>query len=208
MASETDIANAALSKLGERRITSLADDSKPARAMAERYERLRDLELSTNSWRFACVRTSLPALLAAPAWGFSVAYQRPADDLKPLLVGGSIYATFSNPSIYSVWATRAPDEMLYEIVGDEIHTDLGAPLQYEYVKREPDTSKFSPMFVEALACRLAMDACEELTQSSSKIQAAAAMYQDAIDAAVKGNALWSPPKPKPMGRLRRSRFGW
>ena len=88
MSSSVDIANAALSKLGAARITSLTDANKGARAMNARLERLRDTELEAYPWRFAIVRTTLPALSTAPAYGYARQFQRPVNDLRPVMVGG------------------------------------------------------------------------------------------------------------------------
>ena len=56
MASEVDICNRALSKLGAARITSLTEDSVNARACNAMYESVRDAELRAHPWNFAMKR--------------------------------------------------------------------------------------------------------------------------------------------------------
>lgn len=198
MSSEVDLANRALSLLGERRISSLMDDSKAARAMQARIAPLRDAELSTNAWRFAIHRAHLPMLAEVPAWGFPRAFQRPADDLRPLLVGPWHAAA-------APYGSGAGTEH-FEIIGDQIQTHYGAPLQYEYVRRVTDPSKYSPTFFEALAARIALDAAEEITGTSSVAQVVDRIYTAAIAEAKRQNGLWRPairrvPGPLVMARM-------
>lgn len=204
MASEVDIANRALSKLGAARITSLTDNNKGARAMLARFEHLRDAELEAHPWRFAIVRTTLPALVSTPSYGFSYEYQRPSDDLRPIMVGGNGV----NVETIGVQCTGGGQiDPLFEIIGDVIQTNLSAPLKYEYISRVEVAGKFPALFVEALSCRLAMDACEELTQSSSKYDRASDQYKQAIREARRVNALYRPPGARTPGPFIKSRVG-
>lgn len=207
MASEVDIANRALSMLGEIRITSLDDNNKPARAMKARYTLLRDAELSAYPWRFAVKRVSLAASTDTPAWGYSTIYDRPVDDLRPVKVGGAFVNAEGIGVFYEstgVYTEQSP----YEIIEGRIHTDLSAPLDYEYVSQVTDTGQFDPLFVEALAARLASDAAEELTQSNSKKEFAAAVYKNTLSEARRINALYRPPRRRTDGRWMVSRVGW
>jgi len=205
MASEVDIANRALSKLGEARITSLSEASKPARAMNARYEHLRDAELEAHPWRFAVTRTTLPKLSAAPSWGYANEYQRPADDLRPLAIGDHAIPVAALGLYYSSSGYDAFSGAPFEIINGNIHTDLGAPLKYEYIARVANSGAFPAQFVEALACRLAVDACEELTQSASKFDRVEAMYREAIKTARRTNMLYRPPSTRPTGPWNRAR---
>lgn len=205
MASEVDIANRALSMLGEIRITSLDDSNKPARAMKARYELLRDAELSAYPWRFAVKRVQLPASTDVPEWGYSVIYDRPTDDVRPIKVGGAFVNAQSIGVFYEstgVYTEQSP----YEIIEGRIHTDLRAPLDYEYIARITDSGQFDPLFTEALAARLASDAAEELTQSNSKKEFAVGVYKNTLSEARRVNALYRPPRRRQAGRWMSSRI--
>lgn len=206
MASAVDIANRALSKLGEVRITSLTDNTKPARAMNARFELLRDAELEAHPWRFSIVRTTLPALATAPAWGFARAFQRPTGDLRPVSIGDRAVNIEAVGVYYQESSGADPHAAPWEVIGDQIHTDLSAPLKYEYISRITDTTLFSALFVEALACRLAADAAEELTQSAGKRDRADAEYARTLREARRINALYRPPTPRGPGNFMLSRF--
>ena len=195
MASKVDIANRALSMLGEARIISLSDNNKPARAMNARFDLLRDAELAAYPWRFAVKRVQLAALTDVPAWGFSTIYQRPSDDLRTIRVGG---ASIDSRAVGVMYAASgySIDEASYEIIEGKIHTDLSAPLDYEYISQVTDTGQFDPLFVEALAARIAADAAEELTQSNAKKEAAMFVYNKALATARRNNSLMRPPRKR------------
>lgn len=201
MASEVDIANRALSKLGESRITSLSDNNKAARAMNARFELLRDAELMAYPWRFAVKRVQLAALTTAPAWGYSTIYEVPSDNIKMIQIGGAAIADSAIGVMYESSGYRTAEEAPYEIIEGKIHTDLSAPLDYEYIYRVTDTGQFDPLFVEALSCRLAADAAEELTQSAAKQDRAERQYMRAISEARRVNSILRPPR-------RRAANGW
>lgn len=205
MASEVDIANRALSMLGAQRITALTDNNKGARAMNARFDILRDAELSAYPWRFAVKRVQLAASTSAPAWGYSTIYERPTDDLRPIKVGGA-YVNAQSIGVFYESTGINTDEAPYEIIEGKIHTDLSAPLDYEYVARVADAGQFDPLFVEALAARLAVDSAEELTQSAGKKDFAAAVYNQTLAQARRVNSLYRPPRRRQSGRWMSSRI--
>lgn len=205
MASEVDIANRALSMLGEARIISLTDNNKPARAMNARYEMLRDAELTAYAWRFAVTRVQLAASTDVPEWGYSTIYDRPTGDLRPIKIGGD----FIYPDAIGVMYESSgyiPDGSPWDIISGRIHTNISAPLDYEYVAQITDAGSFDQLFVEALAARLAADAAEELTQSNSKKEAALFTYKNALSEARRVNSLYRPPRLRQTGRWMRSRI--
>ena len=73
--SAVQICNNALIKLGANTITSLSDDTKPARLCNKIYTVLRDDLLRSHPWNFAIGRSSLAQLVDAPAFGFSFQYR-------------------------------------------------------------------------------------------------------------------------------------
>ncbi|MCP4206966.1 MAG: hypothetical protein GY767_07965 [Shimia sp.] len=204
MASSTEIANRALSKLGERRILDITDDSKPARAMNSRYETMRDAVLYEHPWRFAVERATLAALTSAPDWGYSLEYQLPTDALRLLAVGEACIDYRAYGVMFRVSNAGGSSEP-YKVIGGTIQTDLSAPLKIEYIKRVTDAGSFDTQFAEALACRIAFDAAEELTQSNSKKEAAWAEYKDAISTGKRLNSIMNPPRIRGSGGWTQAR---
>ena len=58
---------------------------------------------------------------------------------------------------------------------------------------------YDPLFVEVLACKLAMEACEAITQSSSKYDAATQAYKFALNEAIRQDAIEAAPAEFPAG---------
>lgn len=190
MASQVEIANRALTKIGEARIISLSDDVEAARVISSIWDVARDAELRVRNWNFSIKRESLAALSAAPSWGFQVQYQLPSDCLRVLQVG----EFYPGPSMSDY---RNQSEAMWQIEGGKILTDYEAPLKIRYVSRVEDTGLWDALFVEAFACRLAVESCERITQSNTKRDLAWNEYQQAVKAAVRADAIENPPEPLP-----------
>lgn len=169
MASEVSVCNLALQKLGAARISSLSDDSRNARAMNAAYAHIRDLELSSHDWNFARTRTTLLADSPAPAFEFDYGYTLPADCLQ-------------------IRPTNASD-VDWLVEGSQLLTNMGAPLEIIYTRREEDPNRFHPTFTELVACRLAIHTCEEITQSNTKLANLDGQYSVALKEARKANAF-------------------
>jgi len=190
MASQVEIANRALTKIGEARILSLTDDLEAARVVSSLWDIVRDAELRARNWNFSIARASLAALVATPAWGFALQYQLPADCLRVVQVD----EFFPGPSMSDY---RNRSEAQYQIEGRKILTDLAAPLKIRYVARIEDTGSWDAAFVEVFACKLAVEVCERLTQSNTKRDLAWNEYGEALKAAVRADAIENPPEPLP-----------
>ena len=195
MASQVSIVNRALFKLGEATILLLTDNVKQARTMAALFDDTRDAEIRAHRWKFAMRRTRLSSLVEAPEWGYQRQYELPADFLGLVQVN-EIYLRTGTKQ-------RAP----WAIEGRRLLTDLAAPLAIRYVARVTDTALFDPLFVDALACRLAMEACEAQTQSDTKFQRVASMYEQALKLAIRQDSVEAPPDELPDGTWLESRQG-
>ena len=193
MASKVSIANRALTKLGADRVLLLSDDTQQARVMNSMFDDVRDAELRRFDWNFAIKRAALPALAAAPAWGYQFQYPLPSDYLRLVQVG-EIYVRSARKGA-AAWAVES----------GMILTDQSAPLRIRYVHRTDNPGLYDPLFVEVLACKLALEACEPLTQSASKKQNAMEEYRFAINEAVRQDAIENPPDDLPLGSWLDSR---
>lgn len=178
MASETEICNGALQKLGSARIQSLTDQSVNARACALAYYRLRDAELAAHPWNFAIQRFQIAQSATIPPFGNKFYY--------PLPVG---------------WLRLLPPDALWNfndrdwiIEGNNVLTSWGTPLNVRLVMKVEDPNLMHVLFRESLSCRIANEICEALTQSNTKKQAASATYKDTIAEAKKTNAIMKVPQ--------------
>lgn len=190
MASQVEIANRALTKIGEARILSLSDDVEAARSIDSLWDIVRDAELRIRKWKFSVSRTTLAALASTPSWGFDYEYQLPADCLRILQVN-DIY-----PGV-DLSDYRGSDAAEWRVEGRKILTNISAPLKIRYISRVEDTGQWDAAFTEAFACRLAAEVVERLTQSNTKKQLAWDEYKQAISMAVRADAIESAPEPLP-----------
>ncbi len=196
MADQTEVVNRALIKLGASQIVSIDDDSKQARTAKSLWDVSRDAEMAAHPWTFAKARVSLPALADAPAFGWARAFQLPADFLRMVEVGEN----------YVLYLSTTEQGALFELEGRTILCDEGSPLRIRYIKRITEVGLWPALFCEALACRLAFEMCESLTQNLSKREAAQAEYKDAIRTARRVNAIELPPQPVPPGAWELARL--
>lgn len=151
MPSLTEVANLALALLGEDRVSSLStDNSKPSRLCNEMLPQVRDRCLSEHPWNFAIRRSAdLPALATAPAWGFTAAYQVPADCIRVLSLDAA------DP--HEPWRRE----------GNSVLCNLSAPINLRYVARITDSGAWSPAFVDLVAATLAERLAMPLAASQS-----------------------------------------
>lgn len=147
MASEVDICNLALARLGDNATVASIDPpegSAQAEHCARFYAVARDSLLEMHAWKFATRRVLL-AKLTVESWDWSFAYAEPAGALKLL---GVLSATASNDDETLYEAESAANGAAIILTNQE-----GASLRF--VARVTDTTKFSPLFVDALAWLLA-----------------------------------------------------
>lgn len=194
MASKVEIANLALTKLGDDPILLLTDDTKPARTLNRIFDLVADAEMKASWWKFTIKRTELSALVDAPAWGYAYQYPLPSDYLGLVQIN----------DFYIRAASRARTP--WSVESGLLLTDMTAPLKTRYVARVA-AANWDPLFVDAFACKLAMEACETLTQSDSKFQRVAKQYELAIQRAHAMDAIENPPEEFPLGSWNDSRNG-
>lgn len=174
MPSKTEIANRALAKIGDSRVSNIETDStERAEVINEMWDQVRDALLQSYPWNFALKLTNIAADGTDPDWGYDKRYLLPSDFLHLLSI---------------------KDDPDYKIIGNYIHTDTAAPLYIKYVKRVTDTGEFEPLFAEALAAHLAVEICEALTQSNTKKQLLLQERERVIANAYAVDAIQDPPQ--------------
>ena len=177
LATQTEIYNLALQKLGVKTISSPSEDSTAARACNACYNLLRKSELRAHPWNFNVKRVELAASSTEPLFGRAATYPLPSDFLN----------------------IRAEDPMNntgfvdYQVEGREIVSDFGGPLQIRYGADVTDTSLMDSTFVELLACRMAVQMAVVLTDSNMKKSDLKDDYKNALMLARRSNALENRP---------------
>lgn len=167
--SELPIINAAISKLGQRRITSAqldTPDNKVSRLVEETYENHRDLMLEDHPWNFAIRRAELDKNVTTPVWGFNFEYDFPDGDpddyaLRILQINDDVLWTWN-------WAwVSAPGVRRWKVEDRKILTDLDEQLQIRYISRVTEYDDMTAMFKDLLSQKLTLEWAEPLTASDS-----------------------------------------
>lgn len=172
MASKTQIANRALSKLGQPRVSNIdTTDTKAARVISGMWESVRDAMLQSYPWNFSIRRSVIAADAAAPAYEWDRQFTLPTDYLQIL-------------SVY--------DDPDYRMEGGKILTNADAPLKIRYIARIEETSEYPSLFNEAFSSLLAYEACEEITQSNTKKDILFNEYRMMVAKAYQSDAIEDP----------------
>lgn len=160
MASDNDIANRGLTKLGAARITSFDDNSTEARAVKSLYDIARRALLRKAVWNFAKKRDKLQSPVTDQDWDYAYQYQLPTDFIRLIQVNDYSEPLGFNPG-------RTSEDAPYQIEGDKIYTNYPAPLKIRYIADITDPTKFDSIFVEAFATQIAYECCETITQDNA-----------------------------------------
>lgn len=158
MATDADIGNMALSRLGTgATIADLTENSTEARQLNIWYASVRDDLLGRIDWNFNRVRRSLSQSGTPPTqWAYSYAY--PTDCLKiwRLDFGGWVWA-FGDPAIPFEVGSDGTSQFLYS--NDSI-------AEATFLQRVTDPSRFTAPFVLAFADCLAASVALPITQKA------------------------------------------
>lgn len=176
--SEVAICNMALDTLGAQRIVAIDEDSRNGRACNACYAQIRDQELRAHPWNFAKKRSTLAASAVTPEFGFDYAFPLPTDCLRIL-----------PPKRTGLDWTLENHEGRSAIL-----TNDGDSIEVSYIAQITNPTVFDVLFDDALAAKMAMHMCEEITQSNQKKADAKDDYVQAIRRAKRTNAIEQVPQ--------------
>lgn len=145
MATQLDICNSALIKLGAEPITALTDNNKRAKLCLQQYSKSKRKLLYNDPWNFAIQREELSATGDIPVYGFDNTFDLPTDYLRILDL----------EVLSKEWRME----------GDTILANDDT-IKVRYIA-EVEESLFSPPFEEALSLHIAYDLSYALVQDKS-----------------------------------------
>lgn len=159
--------NLGLSKIAANRITRIDPAVTPLeRYMADNYEHWKRRELAKRRWVFALeehYKLTLETQISNVPKPYK--FRLPNDCLRPVR------------DKCTEWQQR----------GRYIRSDY-PEIYLTYIRDVPEAD-FDPLFSEVLACAIAVESCEYVTQSTTKKEVAVTMYREALMDAGKGNAF-------------------
>ena len=168
------IVNLALQKIGVMRIAALGEGSEQAIAANAVWEYIRDEVLQAKGWTFAKVRVALAQNATSPVQGYEYAYTLPADFLRLDRDKKDDLAVY--PS-YNYVIETLPDGTICLFTDYDNET---YDLYIRYIRKIADPQKFTPMFISALAFRLAAELAIPRTEGLKKYKAMMEMYAQAL----------------------------
>lgn len=182
MASVVEIMNRALQKLGAKRITTIDEDSKNARSCSVARIPVLLAMLEDHDWNCAIKRVQLAADSTVPTWGKGNSFTLPSD-----------FVRISNPYPEDNYYNRD-----FVIEGRKILTNEAAPYNLRYIYLIDDPNEMSALFREAYAATLALEMCEEITQSNTKKDSLKDDLKQVLMRARRANAIQRIPVVSPQ----------
>lgn len=184
-----EIVNIGLAALGEDPITDIDAPYKRAIGMKGAYDRVRRATLEAHPWRFAKKMDNLSSSASSPApegFGYANAFDLPADFIRP-------------------FDKKDDNQNDWEVVGNQILSDAGAPLRLVYIYDHADPTKYPPLFCKVLGLELALDQCVFITGSTERLTTVRQLRADALPDARTVSAQSASPRELDGDILLRSR---
>ncbi len=184
LTTQTTIVNRALQIVGYKSVSSIQQvGDRGAKAMETAWTPVLLSELQKNFWAFSIKRATLAASATPPVHTKTNAFPFPPDYI--MLAPEDQYGDF-------------PLKNDWIVEGTSIITDDSGPLYIRYVSSSITPDMFDAIFAEAYAAALAVATSEQLNQSNSKLQSAAAIYETQISLARRRGAILNPKQRLPV----------
>lgn len=187
MATDVEIANTALRRLGANRIVSFTDGTKSSDSVSEFYDETRDDLLRAHNWNFATQRVKLARLATVPAFGFSYAYGLPSDWLRTV----SVHDNDAGDG-----AVEYKEEYL---AGQNVLLCSAEDVYLRYVSKITDPNRMPPDFRLALSRKLAAAMAVDLAKSNTLQETCAKEAESITRRAKSADAMGSTPERRPRG---------
>lgn len=171
MASEVDICNMALDRLGHQPIVALGENTKAGGLCQRNYARCRDAVLTAHPWNFAIARAELSQDGTAPAFEYDYRFALPSGPTPPYCL----------KVVRTRWEAEgyASTDIPYRIEGRFLLCNE-ATAAIEYVARITDPAQFDELFTDVLAQRIAGEIGMALTDNASLIDKVWSVYQSKL----------------------------
>lgn len=149
------ICNIGLIELGQDIVVNVLptpDNSTPAILCAQRYDQVRRATLRAYPWRCAWTLAQIAASTTAPPFMYGQAYPFPPDCLRVVGIADD-----------TEWSEEA-----WDVAGNQILTDIAAPIDLVYVRDLQDPVAMDPLLVECIGLGVGAAIAVKLTGSIDK----------------------------------------
>jgi hypothetical protein len=169
MSSDIDICNLALTHVGKRSINALTEALTEAVSCKNYYPHVRRTMLQSSAWTFAKRREAMAQIDNDFTERWAYAYARPNGALTVLQIVPAASPRFAGPTIP------------FEVRENRIYTAI-SPATVDIVYDLTDASRYSPLFVDLMAYKLAEYLARGLVRSP-------ALAREMSDAATRAKSL-------------------
>ena len=154
---EVNLANMALTMLGQQPITALTESNNRAVMANARFADVRDSVLRTHPWNCAIKRASCTKLSRAPSWGYTTTFAVPADFVR--------LVDLDDPTQkYSIEAGNSGDTASGH--SDTVIVTDASEMKIRYVYRLTAVNLMDDTLKHAIATKLAADIALAITGDS------------------------------------------
>lgn len=196
IASDIDIVNLALSKLGFKSISDFNDESnvKAANLATASYDLYLKSVMEQYPWDFALKFVQLSAsTLPDESYGYEAAFQFPANTLR----------------VYSVQDQSSEDGAEWTVKGKLIYTNLAdddGKIKVQIIEFDRNVEGYPPSFIDAVAERCAAEWSSSLLGSTSETELRDALRRDKVrDAMSSDGGVGSPVRTTTVASIVRVR---
>lgn len=195
MATKLKLYNEALLKLGERKLSTLGDNTEPRRVLDEVYNDVVDYCLEQGFWKFAKRTTRLDySTSVALGYGYQYAFAQPADMIR-------LYALSTDEYFANILNDFDEDDGHWVTDQDEIYI--------QYISNDPaygwDLNAWPKTFQTYVACELAKRIAPRI--APDKEDRMIQLTKMALDDASAKDVMKAPVKFMPEGTWTASRSG-
>lgn len=190
MAGKTEIMNRAFVKIGASTISSPTEATEPARKANMIFNGLAQAELRRQAWSFAKARASLGQLLVNVGGDdFKASYTLPSDCLRLVWLNGAwVFSSIRE-------AGFAGGQGTFSIEAGVLLTNDSGSADIVYIRDVSDaTELWDSLFIDAFACRLAVELAHPITKNLQLRQSIKQDYVEALKEAKRVNAIELPPQ--------------
>lgn len=159
MESSVQVANEALTLIGDQSITALTEDSDRARAVKRVYLPTLDAALRRHDWNFARLRASLGRLTATPDFDYDYMYQLPQDPLCLRVLNTNLL----DDEAWEIESYITDSAQYRVLLTDETEVEI------VYIARLEDPTLWDPLFADAFVYEVAKRIAYSLTRNATLV---------------------------------------
>lgn len=194
MTTNLELCNLALSSLGQREITDLADQDAVSKVCNINYQRSIDWVLREREWKCAVKRVALDTPeVTAPDYGWSASYQVPADHLRTIEVRTTSLKDYQEN--FTRWSQE----------GGLILCDVDSGIKVKYLA-EIDIANIPGHVIDVIVFNLASRICIPITASKKLKEELIGEYKMALKDAASLDGMQGRNQTIKSSSLVRTRF--